>query len=164
MARCPGLMLYQPKSTNMVDLYCTRSWLTSSSPYESKVLYCKTFKAALIIHLYKRKGNHQQYDNHCGISLLSITGKVVARVLLNCLTMHLEKGLLPESQCGFHVGQGTMDMIFTARHYKRSGQEQRCDLYTPFVDLTKAFDTVSRDGLWKILAKYGCPEKLISIV
>ena len=25
-----------------------------------------------------------------------------------------------------------------------------------FVDLTKAFDTVSRDGLWKIMAKFGC--------
>ena len=59
------------------------------------------FKDALIIHLYKRKGNHQQCDNHHGISLLSITGKELARVLLNCLTMHLEKGLLPESQCGF---------------------------------------------------------------
>ena len=43
-------------------------------------------------------------------------------------------------------------------------QEQRCNLYTTFVDLTKAFDTVSRCGLWKILAKYGCPEKFIPIV
>ena len=31
------------------------------------------------------------------------------------------------------------------------------DLYMTFVDLTKAFDTVSRDGLWKITAKFGCP-------
>ena len=59
------------------------------------------FKDALIIHLYKRKGNCQQCDNHCSISLLSITGKVLARVLLNHLTMHLEKGFLPESQCDF---------------------------------------------------------------
>ena len=47
MARCLGLMLYQPKSTNMVELYCTRSWLTSSSPYGSKVLYCKTSRMHL---------------------------------------------------------------------------------------------------------------------
>ena len=26
-----------------------------------------------------------------------------------------------------------------------------------FVDLTKAFDTVSCEGLWKIMAKFGCP-------
>ena len=28
-----------------------------------------------------------------------------------------------------------------------------------FVDLTKAFDAVSREGLWKIMAKFGCPAK-----
>ena len=33
-----------------------------------------------------------------------------------------------------------------------------------FVDLTKAFDTVSRDGLWKIMAKFGCPPRFIAIV
>ena len=32
------------------------------------------------------------------------------------------------------------------------------------VDLTKAFDTVSRVGLWKIMAKFGCPAKLIAMV
>ena len=54
-------------------------------------------------------------------------------------------------------------MIFTARQLQEKCQEQRCDLYTTFVDLTNAFNTVSRDGLWKILAMYGCPEKFISI-
>ena len=33
-----------------------------------------------------------------------------------------------------------------------------------FVDLTKAFDTVSREGLWKIMAKFGCPTKFIAMV
>ena len=32
------------------------------------------------------------------------------------------------------------------------------------VDLTKAFDTVSREGLWKIMAKFGCPAKFIAMV
>ena len=31
-------------------------------------------------------------------------------------------------------------------------------------DLTKAFDTVSREGLWKIMAKFGCPAKFITMV
>ena len=35
------------------------------------------------------------------------------------------------------------------------------DLYMTFVDLTKAFDTVSREGLWKIMAKFGCPTKFM---
>ena len=43
-------------------------------------------------------------------------------------------------------------------------QEQNTDLYSIYVDLTKAFDTVSRDGLWRIMAKYGCSQKFITIV
>ena len=35
-------------------------------------------------------------------------------------------------------------------------------LYMTFVDLTKAFDTVSRDGLWNIMAKFGCPPRYIA--
>ena len=33
-----------------------------------------------------------------------------------------------------------------------------------FVDLTKAFDTVSHERLWKIMAKFGCPSKFIAMV
>ena len=53
-----------------------------------------------------------------------------------------------------------MDIIFTARQL----QEKCQDLYMTFVDLTKAFDTVSREGLLKIMAKFGCPAKYIAMV
>ena len=55
-------------------------------------------------------------------------------------------------------------MIFAARQLQEKCQEQNKDLYTTFVDLTKAFDTVSREGLWKIMAKFGCPERFITII
>ncbi|BHF68090.1 hypothetical protein SprV_0301112000 [Sparganum proliferum] len=48
------------------------------------------FKDATIVHLYKRKGNRQICDNHRGISLLNIAGKIFARILLNRLNSHLE--------------------------------------------------------------------------
>ena len=54
-------------------------------------------------------------------------------------------------------------MIFTARQLQKKCQEQNVDLYMTFVDLTKAFDTVSRDGLWKIMAKFGCPPRYIAM-
>ena len=123
------------------------------------------FKDATIIHLFKRKGKPQVCDNHRCISLLSIAGKILARVLLNRLNEHLERsGLLPESQCGFRKNRGTIDMISTARQLQEKCQEQNVDLYMTFVDLTKAFDTVSREGLWKIMAKFGCPTKFIAMV
>ena len=33
-----------------------------------------------------------------------------------------------------------------------------------FVNLTKALNTVSRDGLWKIMAKFWCPPLLVAVV
>ena len=122
------------------------------------------FRDATIVHIYKRKGNRQSCDNHRGISLLSIAGKILARVLLNRLLDHLEQGLLPESQCGSRAGRGTIDMIFAARQLQEKCMEQHRDLYTTSIDLTKAFDTVSRDGPWKIMEKFGCPSTFIAIV
>ena len=42
--------------------------------------------------------------------------------------------------------------------------EQNQDLYKVFVNLTKAFDSVGRRGLWKILGKVGNPSKIINII
>ena len=123
------------------------------------------FKDASFIHLFKRKGSPQLCDNHRGISLLSIAGKVLARVLLNRLNENLEQsGLLSESQCGFRKDRETIDMIFTARQLHEKCQKQNMDIYMTFADLTKAFDTVCRKGLWKIMAKFGCPTKFIAMV
>ena len=100
-----------------------------------------------IIHLLKRKRNPQLCDNHRGISLLSVAGKVLARGLVNRLNEHVEQtGHLPESQCGFRKDRGTIDMIFTVRQLQRKCQKENMDLYMTFVDLTKAFDTVIREG------------------
>ena len=37
-------------------------------------------------------------------------------------------------------------------------------MYVAFINLTKAFDLVSRDGLFQALAKIGCPPKLQSLI
>ena len=121
------------------------------------------FRDANIVHLYKNKGDKSACDNHRGISLLSIAGKLLARVLLNRLTQHLVDNIVPESQCGFRQNRGTVDMIFAVRQLQEKCLEQRQDLHLLFIDLTKAFDTVSRPGLWAILSKLGCPPKFVQI-
>ena len=103
----------------------------------------------MLLCYVKRKGNKRCCDNHRGISLLAIAGKILVRVLLNRLLNHLERDLLPESQCGFREGRVTIDMIFAARQLQEKCQEQHRDLYTTFVNLTKAFDTVSQ-AAWSV--------------
>ena len=81
------------------------------------------------------------------------------------LNEHLERsGLLPESQFGFRKKQrnNRHDLHSTTASRKMPGTE--CGPLHDFVDLTKAFDTVSRVGLWKIMAKFGCPAKFIAMV
>ena len=74
------------------------------------------FKDATIIHLYKNKGDRAVCDNHRGISLLYIAGKVLARLMLNRLIKHINAiDLVSESQCGFRKDRGTNDMVFSKR-------------------------------------------------
>ena len=55
-------------------------------------------------------------------------------------------------------------MIFVLRQLQEKCREQNVGLYAAFVDLTKAFDTVSPDGLWKILARLGFPPSFLTIL
>ena len=55
-------------------------------------------------------------------------------------------------------------MIFSVRHLQEKCREQNQPLYLAFIDLTKALDLVSRDGLFRMLPLIGCPPKLLSIV
>ena len=80
------------------------------------------FKDSLIVIIYKRKGDRRDFDNHNGISLLSIAGKVLANIMLNRLKTISEQ-LLPESQCGFCAGRSTANMVFTLRQLQEKAVE-----------------------------------------
>ncbi|VDL94572.1 unnamed protein product [Schistocephalus solidus] len=124
----------------------------------------KDFKDATIVHLYKQKQNRQLCDNHRGISLLNITDKIFAHIFLYRLSGHLEQRLLPERQFCFRRHRGKTDMIFAAIQLQKKCQEMQNHLYTTFVDLTKAFETVNRDGLLKVMPKFGFPERFTHMV
>ena len=145
-----------PMAEKLTELFQCM-WRKEAIPQDSK--------DASIIQLYKSKGNPQVCDNHRGIPLLSIAEKILAKIVLICLNAHLDKaGIILESQCGFKKDIRTIDMILTARQLQEKCQEQNVDLYMNFVNLTNAFDTVSLDGLWKIMVKFACPPRYIAVV
>ena len=84
---------------------------------------------------------------YCRVSLL-----VIARVLLNCLLHHLEQVLLPESLCGSCTDWGKVHGP-TPRSLHRLHDQ----------GLVRAFGTVSRERLWRIMSKIGSPDKFIAI-
>ena len=55
-------------------------------------------------------------------------------------------------------------MIFSLRQLQEKCKEQNMDWYMVLDDLTKAFDTVCREGLWIILKRIGCMDKFVNIM
>ena len=153
----PPDLIKHCKSTLLKPLHeiLCQCWLEGSVPQD--------MRDAKIITLFKNKGERNDCNNYRGISLLSIVGKAFARVILIRLQKLAER-VYPESQCGFRAGRSTIDMIFSLRQIQEKCREQQMPLYVAFIDLTKAFDLVSRDGLFKILPKIGCPPKLQSMI
>ena len=58
----------------------------------------------------------------------------------------------------------SMDMIFVARQIQEKCQEQNKDRYIAFTDLTKAFESINYEALWKVLSRCGCPTTFITIL
>ena len=55
-------------------------------------------------------------------------------------------------------------VVFVLRQLQEKGREQNKGLYATFVDLAKAFDTVSRTGLRLILEQLGCSPNFLQMV
>lgn len=122
------------------------------------------WRDANIVAIYKNKGDKSICGNSRGISLLSVAGKVLAKVMLQRLINNITEQVLPESQCGFRKNRSTVDMIFTTRQLQEKCREQHQDLFLAFIDLSKAFDTVNRELLWSVLIRFGCPAKFVNIL
>ena len=116
----------------------------------------------MLVPIFKA-GNKADADNYRGIALLNITGKVFTRILNGRLMAVAEKILL-EQQSGFRKGRGTTDQIFCVRQMIEKHIEHQDPLYMAFIDLKKAYDSVSRSLLMSILRAEGLPEKLVVLI
>ena len=153
----PAEIIKNSKSSLLVPLHklLTQFWKEGSVPQDIRDVNS--------IILYKNKGDHSDCNNYCSISLLSIIGKLFAHIILHRLQILADR-IYPDSQCGFCSKRSTVDMLFSLHWLQEKCREQNQPLYVTFIDLTKAFNLVSRDGLFKMLPLIGCPPKLLSIV
>ena len=100
--------------------------------------------------------------------LLSTPGKVLNRVLLERMKEALDPKLR-DQQAGFRRNRSCADQIASLRIIMDQLLEWNpppppSPLYISFIDYEKAFDSVDRETMRKLLRHCGVPEKIISLI
>ena len=67
-------------------------------------------------------------------------------------------------QCGFRRNRSTIDHIFCTRQILEKKWEYSEEVHQFFIDFKKAYDSVRREVLYKILIEFGIPRKLVRLV
>lgn len=68
------------------------------------------------------------------------------------------------AQAGFRKGRSCADHIFNVRRLLEYARDKNKQVFMCMVDLKKAYDSVNRAALWRILEKYRIPSKLIELL
>ena len=92
-------------------------------------------------------------------------GKILLKIIARRLSEYCERvGILPEEQSSFRPNHSTTVMMFVIRRLQELARKKRIPLYVCFIDLTKAYDSVDRTLLWTVLAHFGVPQIMISVI
>jgi hypothetical protein len=118
-----------------------------------------------VLHPLHKKGDIKHPDNYRGISLLNIGSKLYSFILNKRLNKWIQvNNIIGEEQAGFREKRCTADHVFTLVACVQKQLLRHRKLYVAFIDFRKAFDTVSRDKLWKILNNNGIQGKFLSAI
>ena len=120
------------------------------------------WKKAVLMPLHK-KVCKLMCDHYRGIALLSICGKAYTLVLLNRCRAAIERRL-HEAQYGFRHGRGTGLQIFNVRKLVEMSREFSAPMHMAFIDLRKAYDSVNRDAMWRVLSLYDVDATTVNLV
>jgi len=87
----------------------------------------------------------------------------MAGVILQRIRQRTEE-ILSEAQAGFRPGHSIIDELFTLRRLTEMYIEYGKYLYVCYIDFQKAFDSVWRIGLWRVMWFLGYEEKIVRIL
>ena len=99
---------------------------------------------------FPKKGDLQECKNYIGIMLLSVPGKVLNKVILDRLKTVVD-ARHRNHQVRFRKERSCTDQIATLRIIVEQSIEWDSSLCINFVDYEKAFDSLDRETLWKLL-------------
>ena len=95
--------------------------------FESGVV-SEDWRSAVIVPLYKGKGERMKCSNYRGISLLSVVGKIYGGILID-RARKVTEGLIEVEQSGFRAWSGCVDQFFTLQKIGVKAREKKCGVY-----------------------------------
>ena len=125
----------------------------------SEGIFPEAWKTAIVCPIHK-KGNKCDVSNYRPVSLLSVLSKALERCVYNKIADYI-KPQLHRLQHGFIAGKSTATQLLQV--YEDIGRkiDNRGQVDTVFLDLAKAFDSVSHQLLVHKLKRYGFKGELL---
>ena len=140
----------------LLELF-NQSWTTGIFP--------TAWKEATIIPILKKGKDPKQKTSYRPISLLSCLGKTLERMVNKRLMWHLEtNNLITKEQTAFRKNRNTEDQLIHLAQSIENAFQDGHKVVATFIDLTKAFDKVWKQGLLLKLQTAGVKGKMFKWV
>ena len=113
----------------------------------------------------RKKKDRTECGSYRSISLVAHAGKILLKIIARHPSQHCERmGALPEEQSVSRPNRSITDIMFVIRRLQELARKKQIPLYICFIDLTKAYDSVDRTLLWTVLARFGVPQNIASVI
>ena len=110
-----------------------------------------------------KKGNLSDPNNWRGINFLDVVSKIMSLVITFRL-QHILKIEGTPVQFGASPDTGCPDGSFSLKTLLQIRKEHDMISWVVFVDLIKAFDTINHEMMFKLLSKFGVPDRLLRVI
>jgi len=94
---------------------------------------------------------------------LLATYKILSNILLSRLIPYA-KEIIGDHQCGFQCNRSTIDHVFCIRQILEKKWVYNEEVNQLFIDFKKAYNSVRKEVLYKILIEFGIPRKLVRLI
>jgi hypothetical protein len=118
------------------------------------------WQEAMLIIMYKGKGDQKDLKNFRGIVLQDILARLTSAIIAARLNQIVQK----YGFTGQYGSTGCADALYVVRSALQLRRDHGKDSHVLFVDLVKAYDTANHELLFPLLAKFGVPPPLVEVI